>query len=328
MSTATSSLLHGEEPPLFSAVIPAYNCERYVSRAVRSVLGQRGVTVECIVVDDGSTDGTVAAVERFGRRVRLIRQPNAGAAAARNTAIAAARGRYIAFLDADDFWLDTKLLAQGSVLRNHPQLPLVSTLWTWLPSTIDPERADFSGPAPDPAAAHILPGWASLLRDPYLCTPTVVVNAAAARACGGFNSNLPSAEDVDFFLRVCDGQPYALIEQGLTGCQFREGSLTRTENSHLHNLAVLDLLAARRPDVVTRYGDSLREARLDIYGRWARGQLYSGYGAEAREVLRQSRHVGRLPQYERLWLKSFAASGVRLLRNRLKSLAGQTNGGA
>jgi glycosyltransferase involved in cell wall biosynthesis len=307
--------------PLFSAVIPAYNCERYVARAIRSVLAQREVSVECIVVDDGSSDATVSVVERFGTSVRLIRQPNGGAAAARNTGIAAARAPYIAFLDADDFWLDAKLLAQAQMLRAHPRLPLVSTLWTWLPSSTDPGQFDFSGPAPDPVARRILPGWTSLLRDPYLCTPTVVVSTEAANACGGFDSRLPSAEDVDFFLRVCDGRPYGLIEQPLAGCQLRQGSLTRTENSHLHNLAVLDRLAEMRPDVAAQYGDTLRAARLDIYDRWARSQLFRGRGARAREVLRKSRDVGRLAQYRRLWLKSFAAPVVRLLRDYLRPLA-------
>jgi glycosyltransferase involved in cell wall biosynthesis len=314
-------MVDADDTPFFSAVIPAYNCERYVARAIRSVLAQRGVSVECIVVDDGSSDATVSVVERFGTAVRLIRQANGGAAAARNTGIAEARTPYIAFLDADDFWLDSKLLAQAQVLRANPRLPLVSTLWTWLPSSADPEQLDFSGPAPDPAARRILPGWTSLLRDPYLCTPTVVVNAEAAKACGGFDRRLPSAEDVDFFLRVCDGRPYALIEQPLVGCQLRQGSLTRTENSHVHNLAVLDRLAETRPDVAARYGDTLRAARLDIYDRWARGQLFLGRGARAREVLRQSRHVGQLAQYRRLWLKSFAAPAVRLLRDYLRPLA-------
>jgi glycosyltransferase involved in cell wall biosynthesis len=307
--------------PSFSAVIPAYNCERYVARAIRSVLAQRGVTVECIVVDDGSSDATVSLVERFGSAVRLIRQANAGAAAARNAGIAVSRAPYIAFLDADDFWLESKLLAQAKVLSANPRLPLVSTLWTWLPSSADPEQFDFSGPTPDPNAWRILPGWTTLLRDPYLCTPTVVVNAAVARACGGFDSRLPSAEDVDFFLRVCDGRPYALIEQPLVGCQLRQGSLTRTENSHMHNLAVLDRLAEARPDVAARYGDTLRAARLDIYDRWARGQLFWGRGARAREVLRQSQQVGQLAQYRRLWLKSYAAPAMRLMRDYLRPLA-------
>ncbi len=322
MTTEPRALARGDEP-LFSAVIPAYNCERFVARAIRSVLAQRDVTVECIVVDDGSSDGTASAVERFGDAVLLIRQPNGGAAAARNAALAAARGRYIAFLDADDYWLNTKLHAQAQVLQAHPQLRLLSTLWTWLPSSTDPQQADFSGPAPDPKAVRILPGWTSMLRDPYLCTPTVVVAADAARACGGFDCTLPAAEDIDFFLRVCDGQPYALMEQKLTACQLRKGSLTRTENSHRHNLDVLDRLANLRPEIAAQHGDSLREARLDVYRRWAKSQLFLGRSARARELLRQSRSVGRLPEYRLLWLKSFLAPGVRLLRDRLHPLAAE-----
>ncbi|HHQ41904.1 MAG TPA: glycosyltransferase family 2 protein, partial [Chromatiales bacterium] len=91
-------------PPEISVVIPCYNAERFVGEAVESALGQRGVRHEVIVVDDGSTDGSSAVLERFRRHIVLIRQENRGEGGARNRGIAAARGRYLAFLDADDWW--------------------------------------------------------------------------------------------------------------------------------------------------------------------------------------------------------------------------------
>jgi glycosyltransferase involved in cell wall biosynthesis len=98
--------------PEVSVVIPAYNAGHYVPAAVESVLAQTMTDHEVIVVDDGSTDDTAETMTRFGSRVRYLRQANQGVAAARNTGIAEAHGRYIAFLDADDTWFPEKLERQ------------------------------------------------------------------------------------------------------------------------------------------------------------------------------------------------------------------------
>jgi glycosyltransferase involved in cell wall biosynthesis len=307
--------------PLVSAVIPAYNTERYLRRAIDSVLAQTYRPIECIVVDDGSTDRSAQIARSYGERVRCIAQRNAGASAARNTGIQAAQGEYIAFLDADDYWLDTKIEHQMRVLADNPGLSLVSTHWTWLSSTTDPARADFKGPAFDPAAVQLLPGWDSLLLEPYLGTPTVVVATAVARAVGGFDTALRSAEDVDFFLRVCDDKPYAILKQSLLGYQLRPGSLTRTESGHRFNLEVLARFGRSRPDLSQRFGPVLMKSRMDIYRQWASTRVFHGNGAGARSVLRESRQFGKLPGYWRLWLKSYVAGTVKVVRDRLRPLA-------
>ena len=92
-----------------SAVIPAYNCEKYIGRAIQSVLSQTRPVDEIIVVDDGSTDTTAEIVRSFGDKVKLIQQENAGECAARNTGIKAASCQWVAFLDADDEWLPEKI---------------------------------------------------------------------------------------------------------------------------------------------------------------------------------------------------------------------------
>jgi glycosyltransferase involved in cell wall biosynthesis len=105
--------------PLISVVIPAYNREHCVRQAVDSVLAQNFGDLELIVVDDGSTDGTVEILKSYGDKIRLICQKNAGAGAARNTAIRAARGKYIAFLDSDDRWLPEKLEVQMNFIAKY-----------------------------------------------------------------------------------------------------------------------------------------------------------------------------------------------------------------
>lgn len=106
--------------PRVSVIIPAYNRERTIARAISSVMTQSYQDFEIIVADDASQDSTVATVEHLHcERIRILTHDNnAGAAAARNTAIRAARGEYVAFLDSDDAWFPGKLDAQLAALRS------------------------------------------------------------------------------------------------------------------------------------------------------------------------------------------------------------------
>lgn len=112
---------------LVSVIIPTYNRALICKRAVESVLAQTHGNVEIVVVDDGSKDNTREVIIGLDDRVKYIYQANAGVSAARNTALEAASGDYIAFLDSDDAWLPWKLEAQLSVLRAFPQAGMV---WT------------------------------------------------------------------------------------------------------------------------------------------------------------------------------------------------------
>ena len=108
-----------------SALMGAYNAERYVVAAVESVLAQTLPPSEVIVVDDGSTDGTVAALRAFGDRIKLVEAPHRGAPAAFATAVEASCGPLLAFNDADDLWAPTKLALQSQALADDPTLEAV-----------------------------------------------------------------------------------------------------------------------------------------------------------------------------------------------------------
>jgi len=113
---------------MISVVIAVYNGEAYVADAIRSVLAQAGVELELIVVDDGSTDATPGITRGFSDpRLTVLRQENRGVAAARNAGIARARGEFIAFLDADDVWLPTKLQRQMQLFSERPEVGLAYT---------------------------------------------------------------------------------------------------------------------------------------------------------------------------------------------------------
>ncbi len=116
-----------------SVIIPTYNRAGLVQEAVASVLAQTWRDFEVLVVDDGGSDGTDAALAPYASRLRLLRRESrGGVSAARNTGIEAARGEWLAFLDSDDLWLPEKLARQMAYLAAHPDLLLCQTEETWV----------------------------------------------------------------------------------------------------------------------------------------------------------------------------------------------------
>ncbi len=110
---------------MVSVVVPSFNYGRYIRQAVESVLGQTYSPIECIVVDDGSTDDTLSVLEGFSGRISTALQTNCGPSAARNAGIQLAKGKYIAFLDADDWWEPAKLEKQMAVLLSDDSIAAV-----------------------------------------------------------------------------------------------------------------------------------------------------------------------------------------------------------
>ncbi|MBB4303167.1 glycosyltransferase involved in cell wall biosynthesis [Rhodobium orientis] len=109
--------------PVATVVVPAYNCQATIAETLRSILNQTFTDLELIVVDDGSKDATVDVIRDFGdERIRLIRQQNRGLAGAHNTGIHHARGRYVAFCDADDLWLPEKLELHIAHMDARPEV--------------------------------------------------------------------------------------------------------------------------------------------------------------------------------------------------------------
>lgn len=113
--TDTLSMPAQLERPLISIIMPVYNGERFIQEAIDSVLAQTENDFELIIVDDGSTDATLAILETYGDRLTVLRQQNSGHAAARNAAAKISRGHWIAMIDADDLWHPEKLAHQLAV---------------------------------------------------------------------------------------------------------------------------------------------------------------------------------------------------------------------
>ncbi|MBT6957817.1 MAG: glycosyltransferase family 2 protein, partial [Opitutae bacterium] len=118
--------------PKVSVIIPTFNRLGYLPRSLGSVLAQSYDDYELIVVDDGSTDQTVDAIQQDYPSVNLIEQENKGVSAARNAGIRAASGEWIALLDSDDEWLPGKLNSQMNALESHPEYRLCHTEEIWI----------------------------------------------------------------------------------------------------------------------------------------------------------------------------------------------------
>jgi glycosyltransferase involved in cell wall biosynthesis len=192
----------GEEKPAISCLLPVYNGARYFEAAVRSVLNQTFQDFELILVDDGSTDDTPELIARFAAedpRIVPLRQPNGGIVAALNNGLAAARGEYVARMDADDICLPDRFEFQLNYLRAHPECVLVGGLARTFSDTFRTaelltdggtggrRRHDF-GMFPPRLAVSV--------------HPLIMLRAAALRAAGGYRRGLPFAEDYDLYIRI------------------------------------------------------------------------------------------------------------------------------
>jgi glycosyltransferase involved in cell wall biosynthesis len=195
--------------PRVSVIIPTYNRAAAVKEAVASVLAQTCRDFELLVVDDGSTDGTPAALARFGGEIRVLRSHRRrGVSAARNAGIAAAQGEWLAFLDSDDLWLPEKLERQMAFMEAHPQLLLSQTEETWVRR----------GLKVNPPRSHRKEGGRIFLRSLERClvSPSAaVLHRRLLEDHGGFDEELPAAEDYDLWLRLSWRHDVGLLPEPL-----------------------------------------------------------------------------------------------------------------
>lgn len=211
---------------IVSVVIPAYNAEQYICRAVNSILSQTRQADEIIVVDDGSTDNTPTILSELGNRIIAIRQKNAGASVARNTGIERATGNWIAFLDADDQWLPSKLEIQIRHLQDNPDL-----VWTYGNYWIYESQKKFRKLAfispPAIINGEIIPDYLIVHSTHCIRTSTLIVMKKVLYDAGLFVPNL-KWEDTDIFLKIAyNHPPIGYIDSPLINYQSdSDGSLT------------------------------------------------------------------------------------------------------
>jgi glycosyltransferase involved in cell wall biosynthesis len=183
--------------PTISAVVPVYNTERYVAEALTAILSQTHPPDEVIVVDDGSTDGTLDELARFRGEIRVVRQGNLGVAGAMNRCFEESRGEYVAKCDADDVWELDKLERQIKAVLANPQIDVAISGACFFGSADGPR-------APYPGAAGILDQRdlaRRLYRANFVASCATLVRRSLHRQLGPFVEGL-ACEDYDFWLRA------------------------------------------------------------------------------------------------------------------------------
>jgi len=274
-----------DQPPLVSVVIPAYNCERFIDETLRSVFAQSYANIEVIVVDDGSTDGTGAVLSSYDKRICCIRQQNGGLAAARNSGLRRARGKYVAQLDADDLCVADRIATQVEVLETNPTVVVCSSDFSALRDGAIVERshiasyyssvsrsengirglytatggvAAVSGLTEIDSISHIDGGvylgdaYPLLVWGNFIHPPTVMVRREIAMRAGDFDTGLRHSADYDWLLRVARLGKAAYVDAPLLLYRYHEGQDSSVRNAGpimLETIRVVERAAQSDPDL-------------------------------------------------------------------------------
>lgn len=263
--------MNGMPAPAISVLMPCHNCAAHVEEALQSVLAQTFDDWELIVVDDGSRDDSAARIAACeDPRIRLIRQDNAGVSAARNRAIAAARGARLAFLDADDWWAPTLLERLSATLDEQPDAVAAYCGW---------QNVGLPGGAGEP---YVPPDYEAGDRDAHLLKAcpwpihAVLTSAEAVREAGGFDEALATSEDYALWLEVAARGRLVRVPEVLAFSRHHGGGQATANRARLarDQYGVQTGFLARHPEVAERLGP--RRAR-DIICTGLRRRTYEAY---------------------------------------------------
>ncbi|HPC35526.1 MAG TPA: glycosyltransferase [Candidatus Marinimicrobia bacterium] len=184
-----------DDPQKVSVIIPTYNREACLERAIVSVLNQTYRNFELIVIDDGSTDNTSRIIHRYKNKIRYYSQLHSGVSTARNLGLEKSEGTWVAFLDSDDYWLPRKLERQMQCLAENPKWLVLQTDEKWIRN----------GVVVNPTKKHQkYSGWifAQCLPLCIVSPSAVIVHQKVFNDVGVFDESLPVCEDYDLWLRV------------------------------------------------------------------------------------------------------------------------------
>ncbi|HUT04561.1 MAG TPA: glycosyltransferase [bacterium] len=268
----------GRCAPLVSIIIAVYNSEQYVARAIESALNQTMKEVEVIVADDGSSDGTPGVLRRYEGQIKIIRQENKGPSAARNAGIKASQGKYICFLDSDDWFLPHKCELQARYLDKHPDVGLCYGPGRLVNGQTHEMVSNLS--------ANVLEGLA--LRCPFLVNCPMVRREYLEKV-GYFDEELRCSEDWDLWVRLYTaGCRFGSSGPGAVATStLRQGSLSRDPAITLRSgMRMLDKYFAQLGDRAPKWLEPAARSRAWVTA--GAGYLRLGKTAEARKAFSEA----------------------------------------
>jgi glycosyltransferase involved in cell wall biosynthesis len=271
------------EASAVSAVIPVYNGDAYVSDAIRSVLSQSRLPIECLVIDDGSTDATGEVVRQFGGNVTYARQPRAGVSAARNHGAQLAKGGLIAFLDHDDEWLPAKLERQVQALQDQR-----ATLALCAVDVVDEDRRTLRTQRLR-TRENLLTGM--LMFDgteTVSCSSTGLIRREEFLRIGGFDPALSVSADWDLLFRILLSGPVAYVDEPLVRYRVHDSNMSRDIAAMERDMTYAFEKACADPRLPPELRERERHAYARLYRMLAGSYLAAGERKAAARALATS----------------------------------------
>jgi GT2 family glycosyltransferase len=313
--------------PMISIIVPAYNREALIGNCIASLRGCYRGKFELIIVDDGSTDGTpeaaARAIEAHGLTdcARIIQQPNAGAATARNTGAHAAQGQWLAFIDSDDLWFEWTLqsIADRIAKTEAPTLFFLASI------DFEPDWHAGMTPQRHPPAERSFPTMSAAIRSSIAdgkwirCGSVFALPSAAFNEVGGFDPAVRSSEDLDFFLRGDGHWCVTLLESPVLWAYCLNSGNNISGNAELLREGLQRMLRNEREGVYPP-GPFADPDRMALHARGvvytARIALANGRADIAYDVLLRHgalvmRYLGIIP-----WLRVALTPGLHLVKPR------------
>jgi len=280
--------------PVVSVVTPTYNAAATIADTIASVAAQTWRDFEMIVVDDGSSDHTPMVLAQHARRYPWISwcvQNNGGAAAARESAIALARGEFIAFLDADDIWEPNKLALQIAAFERNPGAAFVYADARDFDNEHERPRTLFQ--LKQPARGNIL--RALFERGNFILTSSAMVRKSALREVNGFDPARRINEDVDLWFRLAEAHAFDYVPQVLVRRRLLASSLMHSNTIDVwrSDLELIDRWVQRRPDLFPPNSPWVRYRRGLTWSRLAIQYLHRRAFPESRRASVQALKYGR-----------------------------------
>jgi glycosyltransferase involved in cell wall biosynthesis len=224
-----------KEKPLISVILPVYNGEAFIARALRSVIGQTHRPLELMIVNDGSTDGSPGVIQSFiaeqkkniGEEltIQYLEQQNAGQAVATNRGISESRGEFIALIDADDEWLPEHLAKTVQPMLENPRIGLAYSQATQYREDGRAELLGVRGAASVCSTGLQLP--------PHICVPASIYRRECFERCGSFDESMPTYNDSDMEIRVSELYEVSEIPEQLVKVYDRATSQSRNYSTEL-----------------------------------------------------------------------------------------------
>lgn len=256
---------------MISVVIPLYNKEKSIASTLRTVLNQTFSDYEIVIVNDGSTDGSVEEIEKVqDDRIRLVHQPNAGVSAARNRGIEEAKGELIAFLDADDEWKPEYLATQYQLSLKYPECSVFACNY---------ESRDVMGRV-TPTLIHRLPFVeedgiltnyfeVASCSHPPICSISIMVKKQAIQAIGGFPMGIKSGEDLLTWARLAYKYKIAFSRR-ICACYILPDKLgNQSRDSHIKDIKqVPDFIGGEIDSFYKRSSGKLKKDIREYLSFW------------------------------------------------------------